>query len=144
MRFLRTIFKKLPIIVLKLYIVFESDRTVGVYYFFTISKSYVLFCKGIGQNIPFLFRLLGSRTRKINGVLPGMFILFQLLGLLIFSIPFFVFFKWDRSLELEKYGFIITPSSGAITLFRITAGGVLGILILIYLLFHYMCKKNKS
>ena len=52
---MKTLFKDLPNIVFKLFSVFKSGQTVGFYYFFSISKSYILFCLGLGSSIPILY-----------------------------------------------------------------------------------------
>ena len=56
--FLQTILKSLPLSIMKLYIIFKSGQTVGFYSVFSLAKTYILFSKGVGESVPFLFRKL--------------------------------------------------------------------------------------
>lgn len=94
----------MPILVLKMYAVFSNGNTVGAYYLFTISKSYVEFCKGTGSSIPMLVSHQNLRR--------ALFFVLQTLGVIVLSIPFFKFFQRDRSAELLENGFDLTTDTG--------------------------------
>ena len=69
--------------------VFSKGNTVGAYYMFTISKSYLEFCSGIGSGIPVL-----SANKFAQRIL---FVALLILGSMIMWVPFHVFFQNDRS-----------------------------------------------
>mgnify|MGYP007038733342 CR=1 FL=1 len=89
--------------VIKMYAVFSNGNTVGAYYLFTISKSYLEFCKGTGSSIPML--VSHQYLRRV------LFFALQTLGVIVLSIPFFKFFQGDRSEELLENGFDLTTDT---------------------------------
>lgn len=163
--FLHTLLKKLSLTILKLYTVFASGQTVGVYSVFSLSKTYILFCKGVGQNVPFLIRQLNMEGRKLifkreiqnkkileinqgrNKVLYSLYSFFYVLGLVALMIPFMVFFKWDRSDELESYGFDLVPSPSQVLKFQVVVFIIIpsivgGLLLLIRCIYNKL--KNRE
>ena len=125
-RFVGTL-KSLPILVLKMYAVFSNGNTVGAYYLFTISKSYLEFCKGTGSSIAMLVSHKYLRT--------ALFVALQFLGVIIFSIPFFKFFQWDRSTELLDYGFDLSTDTSKfktyLAIISVVSAGVFGAWVVI-------------
>jgi hypothetical protein len=48
------LFKKLPMTLIKLVLVLLTGRTIGFLDVFTLAKSYILFCKGVGECVAFI------------------------------------------------------------------------------------------
>ena len=65
-KLVKTIFKNLPFMVIKLLVVIKTGQTIGFQYMFTIGKSYVLFCLGVGQGLPHLFLFFKENSKNIQ------------------------------------------------------------------------------
>lgn len=90
--FLKTLMKGLPLTILKLYIVFRGGQTVGLFSLISLAKTYLLFSKGMGENVPFVVSQLKMEGKKRVVCLCTLYSIIYVFGLVVLIYPFLVFF----------------------------------------------------
>jgi len=126
---------------LKLVMVFQSGKSIGIYYVFSLAKTYILFAEGCGESLNYILdaRNVTSTYAKCTFYSLAMVILVGAL-----TVPFFFFFEADRTPEFVYFGFRMEPAREIVAHFNEIAVAIVTLISGIATVVHLCCRKTTA